>query len=48
MDTSMKKINRFGSADLAAGSTERPFAKAVRAGDFIYVSGQVPAVDGEI
>ena len=48
MDTSMKEINRFGSADLAAGSTERPFAKAVRAGDFIYVSGQVPAVDGEI
>lgn len=41
-------INRFDSADLAAGGTPRPFAKAVRAGDFVYVSGQVPALDGEI
>ena len=48
MDTSMKEIERFGAADLAAGGTERPFAKAVKAGNFIYVSGQVPAVDGEI
>jgi len=32
----------------AAGGTPRPFAKAVRAGDFIFVSGQVPAVNGEI
>tara|TARA_B100000674_G_scaffold89455_1_gene62032 strand:- start:1431 stop:1829 length:399 start_codon:yes stop_codon:yes gene_type:complete len=48
MDTSMKEIDRFGAADLAAGGTERPFAKAVKAGNFIYVSGQVPAVDGEI
>lgn len=48
MDISAKNIDRFGSADLAAGGTERPFAKVVRTGDFIYVSGQVPAVDGEI
>jgi reactive intermediate/imine deaminase len=41
-------ITRFDMADTAAGGTNRPFAKAVRAGDFIYVSGQVPAVDGEI
>ena len=30
------------------GGTRRPFAKAVRAGDFVFVSGQVPAADGEI
>ncbi|PHR94714.1 MAG: translation initiation inhibitor [Blastopirellula sp.] len=41
-------IQRFETADLAAGGQPRPFAKAVRAGDFIYVSGQVPAKDGEI
>jgi len=41
-------ITRFDGADAAAGGTPRPFAKAVRAGDFVYVSGQVPAVDGEI
>lgn len=48
MNTSPQGINRFDSADSAAGGTPRPFAKAVRAGDFVYVSGQVPAVDGEI
>ena len=41
-------ITRFDGADAAAGGTPRPFAKAVRAGDFVYVSGQVPTVDGEI
>ncbi len=41
-------ITRFDTADDAAGGTRRPFAKAVRAGDFVFVSGQVPAVDGEI
>lgn len=41
-------IVRYDSADAAAGGTNRPFAKAVRAGDFVYVSGQVPSVDGEI
>jgi len=41
-------IVRFDVADTAAGGTQRPFAKAVRAGDFVFVSGQVPALDGEI
>ena len=41
-------ITRFDMADDAAGGTRRPFAKAVRAGDFVFVSGQVPAVNGEI
>ncbi len=41
-------IVRFDTADSAAGGTPRPFSKAVRAGDSVYVSGQVPAVDGEI
>lgn len=41
-------IVRLDSADSAAGGTARPFAKAVRAGDFVFVSGQVPALDGEI
>lgn len=41
-------IVRLATADAAAGGTPRPFAKAVRAGDFVYVSGQVPSVDGEI
>ncbi len=43
-----KGIQRLDSADAAAGGARRPFAKAVRAGDFVYVSGQVPVVDGEI
>lgn len=43
-----KQIIRFDSADAAAGGTIRPFSKAVRAGDFVFVSGQVPACDGEI
>lgn len=41
-------ITRFDMADDAAGGNRRPFARAVRAGDFVFVSGQVPAVDGEI
>ena len=41
-------IERLGVADPAAGGTPRPFAKAVRAGGFVFVSGQVPARDGEI
>ncbi|OED36455.1 hypothetical protein AB833_28015 [Chromatiales bacterium (ex Bugula neritina AB1)] len=46
--TEDKQITRFDDADVAAGGTPRPFAKAVRAGDFVFVSGQVPARDGEI
>ncbi|MCP1200244.1 RidA family protein [Notoacmeibacter sp. MSK16QG-6] len=41
-------IERFAAADPQAGGQKRPFAKAVRAGDFVYVSGQVPTVDGEV
>ena len=48
MPTTPPGIIRFDVADAAAGGTPRPFAKAVRAGDFVYVSGQVPTVDGEV
>ena len=48
MTDKMPRITRLETADLAAGGTPRPFAKAVRAGNFIYVSGQVPAKNGEI
>lgn len=48
MTKTTNSIQRFETADLAAGGQPRPFAKAVRAGDFVYVSGQVPAKDGEI
>lgn len=41
-------ITRLDAADAAAGGTRRPFSKAVCAGDFVYVSGQVPAMGGEI
>lgn len=41
-------ITRFDAADAQAGGQKRPFAKAVRAGDFVYVSGQVPTVGGEV
>ncbi|MBW9070546.1 RidA family protein [Agrobacterium pusense] len=42
------KLVRFEAADSQAGGQRRPFAKAVRAGDFVYVSGQVPTIDGEV
>ena len=45
---SQKKLIRLDAADAQAGGQRRPFAKAVRAGDFVYVSGQVPTVDGEV
>ncbi|MFD1198583.1 RidA family protein [Brucella gallinifaecis] len=45
---SNKRITRYAVADQQAGGQRRPFAKAVRAGDFIYVSGQVPTIDGEV
>ena len=42
-------IERFGAAPTGPGGRSLPFTKAVRAGDFIFVSGQVPmGVDGEI
>jgi len=42
-------IERFGAAPAGPGGRSLPFTKAVRAGDFIFVSGQVPmGGDGEI
>ena len=45
---SSNKLIRYDVADAKAGGQRRPFAKAVRAGDFVYVSGQVPTIDGEV
>ena len=42
-------IERFGAAPSGPGGRSLPFTKAVRAGDFVFVSGQVPmGADGEI
>lgn len=39
----------LGNPPIASDQQPRPFSPAVRAGDFVYVSGQVPADDmGEI
>lgn len=39
----------LGNLPATSGQPQRPFSPAVRAGDFVYVSGQVPADDkGEI
>lgn len=43
-----RRLIRYDTADAQAGGQRRPFAKAVRAGDFIYVSGQVPTLGGEV
>jgi reactive intermediate/imine deaminase len=43
-----KRLIRYDTADPQAGGQRRPFAKAVRAGDFVFVSGQVPTVGGEV
>lgn len=48
MTNTPQGITRYDGADVAAGGTSRPFAKAVRAGDFVYVSGQVPTDEGEV
>lgn len=42
------RLIRYDTADPQAGGQKRPFAKAVRAGDYVHVSGQVPTVDGEV
>jgi reactive intermediate/imine deaminase len=45
----MMTLERFGAAPTGPGGRSLPFTKAVRAGDFIFVSGQVPmGADGEI
>jgi len=41
-------ITRYGTGSTAAGGTPRPFARAVEADGWLHVSGQVPAVEGEI
>ena len=41
-------LEYLGAPPVASDRQARPFSPAVRAGDFIYVSGQVPAnADGE-
>jgi reactive intermediate/imine deaminase len=42
------RVIRYDIADAQAGGQRRPFARAVRAGDFVFVSGQVPTVAGEV
>ncbi|MEO8531371.1 MAG: RidA family protein [Deltaproteobacteria bacterium] len=42
------RLIRYDIADPQAGGQKRPFAKAVRAGDYVHVSGQVPTVNGEV
>ena len=42
-------LEYLGASPKASDNQVRPFSPAVRAGDFIYVSGQVPAdANGEI
>ena len=42
-------ITRYGEAGSGAGGKALPFVKAVRAGDFVFVSGQVAmGPDGEV
>jgi reactive intermediate/imine deaminase len=42
------RLIRYDIADPQAGGQRRPFAKAVRAGDYVHVSGQVPTAAGEV
>ena len=41
-------LEYLGAPPIASDRQARPFSPAVRAGDFIYVSGQVPMVQGEV
>jgi reactive intermediate/imine deaminase len=42
-------IQRYGLGGTGGGGTRLPFAKAVRAGDFVFVSGQIGiGPDGEV
>ena len=41
----MTAITRFGAAPIGPGGRPMPFSRAVRAGDFVFVSGQVPLGD---
>ena len=45
----MSALEFLGNPPVASDQLPRPFSPAVRAGDFVYVSGQVPGdVNGEI
>ena len=45
----MNAITRYGAAPTGPGGRPMPFSRAVRAGDFVFVSGQVPiGEDAEI
>ncbi|HPE61368.1 MAG: hypothetical protein KDI15_01095 [Thiothrix sp.] len=46
--SSTARLIRYDTADPQAGGQKRPFAKAVRADAYVYVSGQVPTVNGEV
>ena len=41
----MTAITRFGAAPKGPGDRPMPFSRAVLAGDFVFVSGQVPLGD---
>lgn len=41
-------ITRYGAEKSGAGGQNLPFARAVEADGWLYVSGQVPMKDGEI
>jgi reactive intermediate/imine deaminase len=41
-------IKRYGSAQKGAGGSPLPFARAVGADGWLYVSGQVAMVDGRV
>jgi reactive intermediate/imine deaminase len=41
-------IKRFGAGERGAGGQFLPFARAVQANGWLYVSGQVPMENGEI
>jgi reactive intermediate/imine deaminase len=41
-------IKRFGAGERGSGGQPLPFARAVQANGWLYVSGQVPMENGEI
>jgi reactive intermediate/imine deaminase len=41
-------IKRYGKGEIGPGNQPLPFARAVQADGWLYVSGQVPMVNGEI